>query len=129
MASDADRSLSTIVQDIVGNVQGILRSEIRLAKTEIREEANKAARASTLFISGGVLGIYAVGLLLLTLVRALSVPLEPWLAALIVFVVVAVLSAVLLRAGIARFRRVNPTPDRTIETMKENVQWVKNQGR
>src|SRR5581483_3966238 len=68
MASDADRPLSTIVQDIVGNVQGILRSEIRLAKTEIREEANKAARASTLFISGGVLGIYAVGLLLLTLV-------------------------------------------------------------
>lgn len=37
-----DRSLSTLLQDIAGNVQDILRSEVRLARTEIAGEFFRA---------------------------------------------------------------------------------------
>ncbi len=50
-----------------------------------------------------------------------------WGAALLLFVLMAALSAILLMAGKKRFKTVHTTPEKTIETMKENVEWVKSQ--
>ena len=44
MALD-ERSLADILRDIMRNLQEIVRSEVRLAKTEIADEAARAARA------------------------------------------------------------------------------------
>jgi hypothetical protein len=50
-----------------------------------------------------------------------------WAAALIVGVALAIAAAAALMAGRARFRRIHPAPDRTVETLKENVEWTKQQ--
>jgi uncharacterized membrane protein YqjE len=123
-----DRPISQVVQDIAGNIQEIFRSEIRLAKEEVRQEGSKAARAGVVLAGGAVLGLYALGFLLLSAVYALAIALPWWLAALIVGVVVGIAAAVLIVTGRDRLHRVNP-PQRTIETMKENVQWAREQMR
>ena len=63
-----------------------IRSEFRLAKTEIREEAVVAGKAATIAGSGAVLALYAGGFLLLACVYALQLVVAAWLAALIVTV-------------------------------------------
>jgi Putative Actinobacterial Holin-X, holin superfamily III len=55
-----DRSLSEVFQDIVRNVQEIIRAEISLAKTEVREEASKAVSSLARVVVGALSGILAV---------------------------------------------------------------------
>lgn len=125
--SAGDRSLSDVLQSIVRNVQEIVRSEVRLAKTEIREEAVKAKSASLFVGAGAVMGIFAILFLLLTIVHALALVMPSWGAALIVGAALAVASSMMLIAGLSRFRQIHPTPERTVESIKENVVWAKQQ--
>ena len=81
----------------------------------------------TALVAGAVLGLYAIGFLLLTLARALETVTAPWLASLIVAVLVGVASFVAVNVGRTRIKHVHPTPDKTIQTVKENVEWVKDQ--
>jgi uncharacterized membrane protein YqjE len=126
---DASGSIAELLQGIVSNVQGIIRSEVRLAKAEVREEATVAGKAAGMLAAGAVLGLYAVGLLLLTFVYLLNGPLSDWLAALIVFAVVALVAGVLVKVGLDRIKHVSPKPEQTIDSIKEDVQWVKQQTR
>jgi len=73
MAAQRERSLADVFQDIVANVQDIVRSELRLASVEIRQELVKAARAGKVAAAGGVLALFALAFLLLAAVYGL-----PW---------------------------------------------------
>ena len=59
MAIERERSIADVVQDIIRNVQEMLRSEVRLAKTEIRDEAGKAKSAGVMLGGGAVSAIFA----------------------------------------------------------------------
>jgi putative superfamily III holin-X len=48
-----------------------------------------------------------------------------WMATLVVAAMLAVIAAALLLSGKQRLARVHPTPERTLETMKENLEWAK----
>jgi uncharacterized membrane protein YqjE len=128
MRENEERSISDVLQDIFGNVQDIVRSEVRLAQAEIKTEAAKTARAAKSLVAGAVLALYAGGLLLIALVYALAMVLQPWLAALVVGAFVAVVAAALISIGKGRLREVHK-PEKTIKSVKEDVQWLKNQTR
>lgn len=123
-----DRAISEVLQDIVRNIQLIIRSELLLAKAEVREEVGKAKSVGTLVGAGLVCGIFGAFFLLLTAVYALARVVPDWAAALIIAVVVCVAAAMLLFSGLAQWRRVNVTPKKAIESVKENVEWAKQQG-
>ena len=127
MAGENSRSIADVVQDILANVQAIIRSEVRLAKTEVTEEATKAGRAAGMMVGALVTGLLTAWLLLLTILFALATVMPMWGAALLLFAIMAAVTAVLFTAGKKRFKRVHATPEKTIETMKENVEWVKSQ--
>ncbi|MBV9779319.1 MAG: phage holin family protein [Acidobacteriaceae bacterium] len=127
MAGENSRSIADVLQDILANVQTIIRSEVRLAKTEVTEEATKAARAAGVMAGGAVAALFTVWLLLLTILFALATVMPMWGAALLLFALMAVVTVLLLMAGKKRFKAVHATPEKTIETMKENVEWVKSQ--
>lgn len=121
------RSMTEILQDIIADIQEIVRSEFRLAKAEVQEEAAKVARSGVPLIVGLLLGLYALGFLLLAMVHALSLVVDAWLAALIVGFVVGVVSLILINIGRNRLKGVKVVPEKTIGTVKENVQWARNQ--
>ena len=126
MTRQNERSVPEVLHDIVSNIQEIGRSEFRLAKSEIKEQVSKAAKPAATLAMGIVLAIYAFGFMLLTIVYVLATVVSTWLAALLVTAVVAVVALVLVTAGKDRLKRVKP-PEKTIETLKENVEWAKNQ--
>ena len=78
MPIERDRSVSELMQDIVANVQQIIRSEVLLAKTEVKEEALQASKAGRLVIVGAVAAFYSVGFLLLFCVYALATAIAAW---------------------------------------------------
>jgi len=120
------KSMTEVLQDIVADVQELVRSEFQLAKAEIREELTKAAKSSGLLGAGLVFAFYAVGFLLLTAVYGLETVLVPWLAALIVTLAVLSMAVILIVLGRKRLKEVH-VPEKTIGSVKENVQWAKQQ--
>lgn len=116
-----------LMQDVIGNVQDIFRSELHLARAELKEEAAAAATPALLLGVGLVLGVHAIGLLLLALVYALAAYVAVWIAALVVGAGVAVVAGVMAGLGARGLRRVRVTPRRTISSLKENARWAKAQ--
>jgi uncharacterized membrane protein YqjE len=125
MAPQIHRSVQEVLQDIVGNLQEIIHSEFRLAKAELKEEAVRASKPAATFGIGLVFGFYGIGFLLLSLVFWLTTLMSVWLAALLVGAALAIVAIALTSSSGKKLRRVNPTPDKTIRSLEENVLWMK----
>ena len=118
------RSVSDVLQDIIGNVQEIVRSEVRLAKTELREEASKAKPAGRLLVVGALAAAFAILFLLLSIVYALSMIIPSWAAALVVAMSLALVAGGTLSAGRKCLGQIHIKPEHTVNSLKENVEWV-----
>lgn len=122
-----DRPLGALFGQLTSDVSQLMRKEVQLARVELHEEAKRAGRA------GGMLG-GAAGLGLLAAVMlsfALAWLLDRWMATALAFLIVGVAwaigAAVLLRAGRAALAAVDPVPEQTVETLKEDVAWARAQ--
>jgi hypothetical protein len=111
------RSFPDVLQNIITNLQQIIRYEFRLAKTEIAEKATEAARPAATFGVGLVLGFYGVGFLLLACVYALSAVIAGWLAALLVGLVVGIVAVALLSSSGKKLKNMNYIPEKTIRSL------------
>ena len=121
------RTVPELLGNIVDNIQQIIRSEFRLAKAELQEKASRASKPATTLGVGFLLGLYGLGFLLLAAVYALSMVMAAGLAALIVGGVLAFVSGALVTSSAKKLKALNPAPERTIQTLEENVQWAKDQ--
>ena len=126
-APQPQRKVSDVLQDIVGNVQQIIRSEVVLAKVEIKEKAQRASKPAAVMATGTVLGLYGLGFLLLAAVYGLSLAVPPWLAALVVGGALAIAGGILVGKSRRALKEIDPLPKNTVATLKENVQWAKDQ--
>jgi uncharacterized membrane protein YqjE len=122
-----DRSLGEIVGDISNDLTTLVKQELELAKTELKEEAGKAGKGAGLLGGAGVSGLLA----LIFLSGALVYLLDSWipreLAFLIVGLVWAVIGAVLALSGRKAIRSMNPQLPETQQTLKEDVAWARAQ--
>jgi uncharacterized membrane protein YqjE len=123
--SGRERPMTEVLKDIVTNVQEMVRSEVRLARVELREEAAKTARAGAMLAAGGVLGIIAGVFALVFIAQLLDMVMPDWAATLVITLAIGIAAAILISKGRSRLRV--PTPEKTIENVKENVEWMKNQ--
>jgi uncharacterized membrane protein YqjE len=126
-APHMQRSVPEILENIASNLTQLVQAEFRLAKSEVKEGAEKVAGPGATLGAGMVLAFYGLGFLLLAAVYALSLVMAGWLATLIVGGVLAVAAGILIGAGSAKLRRVNLTPDKTMRTLEEDLQWAKQQ--
>ena len=120
-----ETTIPQLVREIALDLQEVMRSEIRLAKVEITEQMENFKRTAKSGLPGTVLMFYGIGFFLLACVYALELVLAAWLAALMVAVLVGIVAAIFLSAAGRNAKTVNPKPERTIQSMKENVQWAK----
>ena len=123
-----ERPLADVLKDVGSAIQRIVQSEIKLAKIEITESVRQARSCATAFGTGGILGIYALGFLLLTVMFALEIVLPNWLAALIVGMILMLGAGLAISSGRERLKSIR-APHKTIQTVKEDLQWMKEQSR
>jgi hypothetical protein len=122
-----DRSLGQLFGDLAQELTTLVRQEIALATTELGEKATRTGRAIGSLAVGGLVA-YA-GLLALVAAAALLlgqvIPL--WAATLVVGLVVGGIGYVLVQRGLTTLKQIELTPRRTVETIKDDVQWAKEQ--
>lgn len=120
------RSVGDLLGEVSGDLSKLLRQEVALAKVELKEEATKAGKAGGLLAGAVACGYLVLVFLALALVFALDNVMDIGWAALLTAVLLGIIAAVLFVIGRNRLKQVNPTPEQTIETLKEDVQWAKN---
>jgi Putative Actinobacterial Holin-X, holin superfamily III len=123
----AEPSLAQLLTGIVNDAKALVRHELALATYEIREDLRKTKRAA---LSLGIgIGLAALGglLLILMLVHLLHAlaGLPLWACYGIVGGLLAVSGGVMVFIGKNTIARIDVVPPYTVETMKENVQWIK----
>jgi hypothetical protein len=124
-----ERSLTDVLQDILKSLQDIVRAEARLAKVELKHEASELARSSAWLAAGVVLAVFALAFALWAGVYGLAQVMPLWAAALIAALALAVVAWMLVATGLRKAKEVRPVPERTVETMKENLAWLKPSGK
>ncbi|WP_089960060.1 phage holin family protein [Lentzea xinjiangensis] len=118
-------SLGDLVSDLTKDLSTLMRQELELAKAELRQEASKAGKATGMLAAAGFAGYLTTVLLSFALVFALGAVMPLGWAALIVAALWGIAGAVLYTSGRAKLRTVNPKPERTVETLKEDAEWAK----
>lgn len=121
----ANSSPGQLASEVAKDMSTLVRQEIALAKAELQQEAKTAGMAAGAFGGAGFAGYFVLFFLSLAGVYALDSVMPAGWAALIVAGVWAVIAGVLALVGKKKISQFNPKPERTIETVKEDVQWAK----
>lgn len=122
-----DRGVGELVKELSGQVSALARQEVELAKTELTEKGRKGAAGAGMIAGAALIGLVALGSLTAFLILALGLALPDWVAALIVTLVWAAAAGVLAMQGLEKLRAMGkPVPEKTVETVKEDMQWLKN---
>jgi nitrate/nitrite transporter NarK len=124
-ARAADASPGELASEVAKDMSTLVRQEVALAKAELQQEAKTAGTAVGAFGGAGFAGYFVLVFLSLAAMYGLDAVMPTGWAALIVAGVWAVIAAVLAIMGRNKLKNFNPKPERTIETVKEDVQWAK----
>ncbi len=104
----------------------LVRSELELARQELAEKAKSAGVGAGMLSGSALTGVITLGSLTALLVLAISLVAAPWLAALIVTIMWAAVTAILALAGKRKIQNAGPfLPEQTIENVKEDFQWAR----
>ena len=121
------RSLSQIVGDISTDVTRLVRQEIDLAKTELKQEATTAGKGLGMIAGAAITGLRGVLFLSWALIWLLDNWMPVELAALIVALLWAVVTGVLASMGRKKLQEANPQLPQTQQTLKEDASWARAQ--
>lgn len=125
-AEVCDRGVGELLGDLSGQVSTLVRQEVELAKTELTEKGKQAGVGAGMFGGAAVAALMMLGSLTALAILALAVAIPGWAAALIVTVLWAAIAGVLASMGRTKLREMGrPVPEQTVETVKEDVQWLK----
>lgn len=104
----------------------LIRQQMELARLELSQRVSRLGRGLTRVVIGGALatgGLLAIVAGIVLAVTALGVP--AWVSALVVGAVLALIGYVLAQQAIAAMSREELAPQATLETLKENAEWIK----
>ena len=123
-----DRSLGQLFGDLSRQLSTLVRQEIDLARTETTQRVTAVTRDAALIGAGAALGYAGLLFLLAALVAFLVYAgLDTWLAALLVGLVTLAVGGALVWRGREGLRTAKLVPERTIETLKDDAEWAKEQ--
>jgi hypothetical protein len=124
---DDREGIGALISGLLKDLQDLVRAEVQLAKTELKEDATAAGRGIGFIAGGALIGLVGFIFLMLALTYFLNRWLDEWLSALLVGAVLVVVAAILFFNGRDKLSATNLTPDQTITTLKEDQEWAKQQ--
>lgn len=126
-AQTDNRSVADIIGDVASDLSALVRQELELATTELKQEATRAGKGAGMFGAAGLAGHLALIFASLALVYLLDNWMPAELAALVITVLWAGVAAMLALNGKQQLKKTNPQLPKTQRTLKEDVQWAKAQ--
>lgn len=131
-----EQSVGSLLKQLRDESTTLIRDEVALAKTEMREKASVYGRNIGALIAGALIGYAALVVILLAVGSLiaeglLGADMDPamahFLGLAIVGSVVAIISAILVSKAIGRLKKESLVPERTVETLRNDKEWAKQQ--
>lgn len=123
-----ERSLGELFGDLARDMGTLVSQELALARTELTDKASRVSKDIAMLAVGGFVayaGLLAIIAAVIVLIADRGVPL--WVSALVVGLVVAGIGYLLVQRGISALRRQDFAPRQTIQSLKDDTQWAKEQ--
>jgi hypothetical protein len=132
-----ERSLGDLFSELATETSTLVRQEVALAQVELTQKATKVGKEVGFLVVGGAIGYAALLVILAAVVIALAQIISSvsgwtyvtsaWIASAIVGAVVAGVAYMLVTNAIAKLKNTDLAPRKTIESVKEDAQWIKDQ--
>ena len=124
------QSLGELLRRLADQTSRLIRQELRLARAEMTEKARGYSRGAAMMAAAAAVGLLAGIALTLFFIYLLRLAMPLWAASLIVTVVYGVIAFALFKTGQRRLEEASPpVPEETIDTVKEDVEWLKTRTR
>ncbi|CAN5628893.1 MAG: phage holin family protein [Pyrinomonadaceae bacterium] len=122
-----DQSLGDLFSSLAAETGTLIRQEVSLAQVELTQKAVIVGKNVGFLVVGGAVGYAALLVLLSAVVIILSNFIPLWASALLVGAVVGIISFFLVSSALAELKKTDLAPHETVESIKEDAQWLKDQ--
>lgn len=124
---DTGRSLGAIVRELTQEISTLFRSEIALAKLEVRQALAAVGGVGALFAAALFCALLGAALLFVTAILALALVIPPWAATLLVSVVLLIIAFGLVVAGRKKMATVEFKPSAAVESIRNDISTIKSE--
>jgi len=124
-----DRSLGELFADLSRETTTLVRQEVDLAKTEMTQKASRVLKNIGFLAIGGAVAYAGFLAIIAAVIILLAAILPWWLSALLVGIVIAAIGGFLIWKGLDALKKEDLVPRETLETLKEDQEWAKEQVR
>jgi len=122
-----ERSLGDLFSELAAETGTLVRQEVALAQAELSGKATRVGKQVGFLAVGGAIGYAAMLAIMAGVIIGLSNFIPAWIAALLVGAVVGATSFFLISSAMERLKNTNLKPEESVESIKEDAQWLKNQ--
>jgi len=123
--NSSEESVPEILTSLPGQLTDLMRSEFKLARAEMIENAKQSGPAAGFMGAGGFLAAFGFAGLLTTLILLLALVVPAWAAAGIVTLALFAAAGIAVVVGRSRIKHVSPTPETTVSNVKQDVEQIK----
>ncbi len=122
-----DRSIGQLFAELAQETATLVRQEVQLAKEEMSQKASRVGKDVGFLAVGGAVAYAGLLAIIAGVIFLLGLAIPLWLSALLVGIVVALVGYFLVRKGLDALKREDLAPQETINTLKEDKEWAKDQ--
>ena len=122
-----NRPLGDLFGDLATDMSSLVRQEVALAKLEITQKAKYLGRNVGYLVVGGAVAYAGLLAVIAAIIMLLDNYMPAWGAALLVGVVVALIAWMMIGKAMSALQQADLTPHETVETLKEDATWMKQQ--
>ena len=122
-----NRPLGDLFSDLASDMSNLVRQEVALAKLEVTQKAKYLGRNVGYLVVGGAVAYAGLLAVIAAIIMLLDKYMPAWGAALLVGVVVAVVAWLMIGKALSALQQADLTPRETVETLKEDATWMKQQ--
>lgn len=122
-----ERSIGELFSELASETSELIRQEVALAQAEMTQKATKIGKNVGFLAIGGFVANAALLAIVAAIIAGLANFMAVWLSALIVGIIVGIAAAILISVGLKNLKDTDLKPKETVETLKEDAKWLKEQ--
>lgn len=122
-----NKPLGDLFSDLAGEMSELVRKEVALAKLEVGQKARHVGKNVGYLVVGGAVAYAAMLAIIAGIIMLMDKVMPNWGAAFVVGVVVGIIGWLLIGKARAALQATDVTPQQTVESLKEDAAWVKQQ--
>lgn len=122
-----ERSVGELFSELANETTTLIKQEVALAQAELTQKATTVGKNVGYLVAGGAVAYLALQAIVVAIIVGLAYFIPLWLSALIIGIVIGIIAAILISSALKNLKNVNPIPEKTVETLKEDAKWLKEQ--